>query len=207
MIEAPASKSFTAPRASPQKNRISPLVWMNLVCLDAPLVAVSWQWLFARSFRIEISSGTTAALFLTAWVIYLADRFGDAGSLGGASAVSLRQQFCLRHRHAWRWLIAIVVAIDVAMVATQLDWPAVGVGTAVGALAFVYLLVNRRRAGVWRSLPLKEVSIGFIFAAGVMVGLVREFTTTMLPAWLLFGSLCALNCISIALWERELDLK
>jgi hypothetical protein len=205
MIGAPASKSFTAARARPQKNRISPLLWMNLVCLDAPLVAVSWQWLFARSFGAAIPRGATAALFLTAWLIYLADRFGDALSLGGASSVSLRQEFCAGHRTVWVISVAMIALGDFAVVATQLDRMAITFGSAVGAFAFVYLLINRLRPSVWRVLPLKEISIGFIFAAGAMVGLMRSLSIAALPAWLLFACLCALNCIGIAVWERELD--
>ena len=206
MIEAPASKSFTGTRPLPQKNRISPLVWMNLVCLDAPLVAVSWHWLFARSFGIKVPWGATAALFLTSWLIYLADRFGDALSLGDTSRVSLRQAFCLRHRKLWTSALGVIALADFAMVATALDPIATVIGAVVGLFAFVYLLINRVAPTAWRIVPLKEISIGFIFAAGTLVGLVRGLTSAVLPVWLLFAMLCALNCISIAVWERELDV-
>jgi hypothetical protein len=206
MIAAPASKSFTAAPAGPQKNRISPLVWMNLVCLDAPLVAVSWHWLFARSFGAAIPRGATAALFLTAWVIYLADRFGDAISLGQAPRLSLRQEFCLRHRRTWIAALAFIALADLLVVAIALDPVAMALGGVVGLFAFVYLLLNRIAAAVWRVLPLKEVSIGSIFAAGTLVGLVRGLTMAAFPLWLLFAALCALNCICIAVWERELDV-
>ncbi|HEV3410133.1 MAG TPA: hypothetical protein VG095_07555, partial [Chthoniobacterales bacterium] len=46
---------------------------------------------------------------------------------------------------------------------------------------------------------------GFIFAAGTMVGLLRSLTSAAFPAWLCFACLCSLNCISIAVWERDLD--
>jgi len=97
MIEVAASKSFTPASAPPREKRISPFVWLNLVCLDAPLVAVSWHWLLADVFQIAIPRGTTAALFLTAWLIYLTDRFVDSVSLDQRTAVSLRQRFCRRH--------------------------------------------------------------------------------------------------------------
>ena len=32
----------------------SPVVWLNLLCLDAPIVAVSWQWLFAHTFGAQL---------------------------------------------------------------------------------------------------------------------------------------------------------
>ncbi len=52
---------------------------------------------------------------------------------------------------------------------------------------------------------LKEVSIGFLFAAGTLVSATEGLMTAILPAWLLFACLCSLNCACIAVWERELD--
>src|SRR3954447_10807188 len=107
MIETPASKSFArdvtadAPeKREPQRAFVTPLVWLNLVCLDAPLVAITWQLLFAKSFGIAVANGDTLALFLTAWLIYLADRLGDSMSLGAGGVMSLRQRFCRRHLRA-----------------------------------------------------------------------------------------------------------
>ncbi|HSV64040.1 MAG TPA: hypothetical protein VLH83_11910, partial [Chthoniobacterales bacterium] len=37
-------------------------IWLNLVCLDAPLVAVAWLWLFARTFHIPFQIGNAVAL-------------------------------------------------------------------------------------------------------------------------------------------------
>ncbi len=219
MIETAASKSCSDGALSPSKHvdptqcfetpterlRYNPLLWLNLVCLDAPLVAISWHWLFARTFHITIPSGATPALFFTAWLIYLADRFGDSLSLGQHSPASLRQKFCRKHGALWTVSIVMIALADLFFIA-RLDWFAIRVGAAVGFCALLYLAINRFAPFVWRALPLKEVSIGFIFAAGTMVGLVRSLTSAALPAWLLFAALCALNCISIAIWERDLDL-
>ncbi|HSH39496.1 MAG TPA: hypothetical protein VK993_11995, partial [Chthoniobacterales bacterium] len=120
MIDAPASKSFSPRRALPQRNRISPLVWMNAVCLDAPMVAVSWLWLFGESVDASMSTAAMAALFLTAWLIYLGDRLGDCASLDVRRATSCRQRFCLRHRRTWIVVIGAVAVTDAAVVATQL---------------------------------------------------------------------------------------
>lgn len=220
MIETAASKSCNSGAASPyqgvdrsdrvltatQRRRYNPLLWLNLVCLDAPLVAVTWQWLFARAFGIEIANGTTAALFLSAWLVYLADRFGDNLLLGANNPTSLRQEFCLRHRRAWLCVIALVAIADFVTIAARLDSFAVSVGSTIGFVAAIYLLVNRFRPSLWRILPLKEMSIGFIFAAGTMVGLLRSLPSAAILPWVLFAALCAMNCICIAFWERPLDL-
>lgn len=212
MIESPASKSFapettsdTMEKQRPRGRVATPLVWLNLVCLDAPLVAITWQLLFAKSFGIAIANGGTLALFLTAWLIYLADRLGDNLSLLSDDPMSLRQQFSLARRALWVGAIILVALADLVVAASQLDRQAIIVGGVVGSAALIYLLINRFAADLWRVLPLKEISIGFIFAAGTMVGLLRSPTSAALPAWFLFAALCSLNCIAIAIWERDLD--
>lgn len=217
MSAARASESFAERRsnlsgakvsgqASPDRRVHNPLAWLNLVCLDAPLVAVSWEWLFARSFGIAFSAGATCVLFLTAWLIYLADRFGDASSVDAAVSTSLRQRFCLQHRFAWISTIVLVTVADLLGIITQLNYQQLVMGAAVGTSAAVYLLVNRVRPSCWRILPLKELSIGCLFAAGSMVPLAAGLTSSMWPSWILFACLCSLNCIAIAAWERFLDL-
>jgi hypothetical protein len=124
-------------------------VWLNLVCLDAPLVAIAWQWLFARSFGVAVGIGATLALFLTAWLIYLADRFGDSLSIDLTRSTALRQRFCLRHRRVWRAAIVCVALADCAVIflfltgtswclvpslgcARSFTWPSIGCGRKPG---------------------------------------------------------------------------
>src|SRR5438046_1731740 len=156
MIETPASKSFAREmtadaqeKREPQRGFVTPLVWLNLVCLDAPLVAITWRLLFAKSFGIAVANGGTIALFLTAWLIYLTDRLGDSLSLGGDGVMSLRQRFCRRHLRAWFALVAVVALADLLVVATQLDRTAITIGGAIGGAALVYLLINRLKAELW----------------------------------------------------------
>jgi len=61
---------------------------------------------------------------------------------------------------------------------------------------------------IWRSLPAKEMVIGLLFVAGTLVALLpalKSVTASLAVPAVLFAALCALNCISIASWERELD--
>lgn len=216
MIDAPASKSFTRAESlvasadagggrAQRTTSASLFTWLNLACLDAPLVAVSWQWLFARSLNLPIARGATAALFLTAWLIYLADRFGDSLSVARTGPTSSRQRFCLRHRAAWLMAMFVVALANVGLMLTRLETATLRFGAAVGTCALVYLVVNQRAQFVWRVLPLKEIAIGVLFAAGVMVGLAAALPSALLLPWTMFAALCSLNCISIAVWERALD--
>ncbi len=217
MIETTASKRFAKQPAfrgdekgSVNSGQTGPgrfiFTWLNVVCLDAPIVAVSWQWLFARSFGITPAKGATLALFLTAWLIYLADRLGDSLTLDSLGATSLRQRACLRWRAIWVIGIGFVALADLFVIHAQLDWRVRSLGIPLSLGALVYLVLNQRLSVLWRFAPLKELSIGFLFAAGTMVPLVPGLTSAMIAPWLLFAALCSMNCICIAIWERELDL-
>src|SRR5256714_11321221 len=185
-----------------------PVLWLNLVCLDAPLVAVAWLWLFARIFRIPLQVGNCMALFLTAWLIYLADRFADCTSLRPDLPRSLRQEFCLRHREIWIATILLVGGFDAYVIWRTAALETFLIGAVVGGVAVIYLVINHPLGLIWRSLPAKELAIGILFTAGTLVGLMPAMPSLAMPfvaSALAFALLCALNCISIATWERELD--
>ncbi|MEY2520990.1 MAG: hypothetical protein QOF24_2749 [Verrucomicrobiota bacterium] len=194
-------------RALPALAR-TPVVWLNLVCLDAPIVAVIWLWLFAQTFQMPAHVGNAAALFLTAWFIYLSDRLADAASLTSGSPRSLRQEFCVRHREVWIVALFMIGGLDAYVIWHNAAAENFLVGAAVGLLALVYLLLNHPLGRIWRFVPLKEFSVGFLFAAGTLVALLPALpplNAAFVLGALAFASLCTLNCISIACWERELD--
>jgi len=186
----------------------SPVVWLNLLCLDAPIVAVSWQWLFAHTFGAQLNFPLRALLFLTAWLIYLADRFADTIKLPAGSPISLRHQFCREHMIGWWIAVVMIFAVDVALAVRSLDLQMLVLGGTLAAACGAYLLINHSLGGRWRPIPMKEKSIGTLFAAGTVLAVVGQLpglTISFAAAVLLFAILCTLNCLSIAAWERELD--
>lgn len=186
----------------------SPLLWLNLVCLDAPLVAICWQWIFAHSFHLSVPVGHRAALFLTAWIIYLADRFGDSVSLVKGQPKSVRQQFCLRHKSICLVSIICVAAVDFIVVLRAVAYETAVPGAILGAFTIAYLAINHAHSEIWEKIPLKEFTIGLLFAAGTLLGVTPHIfaeRSTMIFAAILFASLCSLNCVNIAIWERDLD--
>ncbi len=193
------------PPFSAVQPRYPVIVWLNLVCLDAPIVAVTWQWLFARSFHLPIAAPARLTLFLTAWLIYLADRLGDALSLRDGSEKSLRERFCQRHRGEWLVLLGSVTVLDAWIVFHDLAAHLLRVGLVVGLVAAVYLLVNYSLGKLWRALPVKEFSVGLLFAVGTVTAFLPRLEFGFWLAFSLFAALCSLNCISIAVWEKELD--
>jgi hypothetical protein len=188
--------------------RIVPATWLNLVCLDAPLVAVGWLWLFATTFHVTVQPINCAALFLTAWLIYLADRLADSGSLPSGVPRSLRHEFCLRHRPIWIAALAVVAGADTVLIWNRLGPATFFAGALVGTLALIHLVLNYSLGGAWPPLPLKEAAVGSLFAAGTLVALFplsSPITLSLVFSAIAFGLVCTLNCLSIASWERELD--
>jgi hypothetical protein len=187
--------------------RISPFVWLNLICLDAPIVAITWQGFFARSFHVSLTASSRAALFTTAWLIYLIDRLADAWSLDGNEPRSLRQQFCQRHRSAWLVAIGGLTLVDLWIISRQLDRATVQIGMAIGAISLLYLGLNYWLGKIWRFLPVKEICIGCLFAIGTLAALLPrvELSATFVAAFVFYTALCSWNCISIAVWECDLD--
>jgi hypothetical protein len=188
--------------------RIGPALWLNLVCLDAPLVAVAWLWLFAATFHVPVRPLHCAALFLTAWSIYLADRLADSCSLPTGLPRSLRHEFCLQHRSIWIAALMVIALVDAVLIWNRLGPDTFLAGAIVGTLALIHLVLNYSLGGAWPPLPLKEATVGSLFAAGTLVALfplpVPIARSLVFPA-IFFGLVCTLNCISIAFWERELD--
>jgi hypothetical protein len=186
----------------------NPLVWLNLICLDAPLVALCWQWIFGHTLHLVVPLGHRLALFFTAWLIYLADRFGDSMSLRSNQPKSLRQQFCLRHGNVWLGTIIGVGMIDAVVVFKAVDYATLVPGAIVGGVTIAYIVINHAGNEVWETIPLKELAIGSLFAAGTLLGVTPHIfavQTTTISAAILFATLCWLNCVSIAIWERNLD--
>lgn len=170
-------------------------------------MAATWQEIFARSFQTPIGGGARTALFLTAWLIYLADRLVDSLSLGNEMPMSLRQAFCRRHRRAWSGAIALIAAVDAAVILRWLHPDLIGAGAVCGIATVGYLVVNAT-SKIWRVFPIKEVTIGVLFAIGTVLApalAVRAITFPMVGSFGLFAVLASMNCLTIADWERELD--
>jgi len=184
----------------------SPVTWLNLVCLDAPLVAVTWQWCLAQNFHLALAASARIALFFTAWLVYLADRIADTFSLRTNDPKSLRQQFCQHHRRKCIVLLAVIVFLDSGVI-LRLDRSTLVLGIIFGMLLLGYLATNYWLGKTWRLLPVKEICVGFLFALGTIAALLPKIQdwNGFLGTFVLFATLCSLNCICIAAWERHLD--
>jgi hypothetical protein len=207
MIVSNPSNSVSHAEMAPDSLAKRPLLWLNLVCLDAPLVAVVWQCFFARAFEVRVRPQEAAALFFTAWGIYLFDRLLDSLRLRDGGEQSVRAQFCRRHQIAATVILVMVGLVDAFIILTSLERELIIPGAMLGLVTQLYLGVNHLFSRVWHTLPLKEIATGFLFAAGtVLVSAVRaSLSPAFVVAALLLGLICSLNCLGIAVWERSLD--
>ena len=205
MTDVPPSPAV-APVAA--RRSYAPVVRLNLFCLDAPLVALVWQWLFARSFGAHLNWSLRALLFLTAWLIYLGDRFADTIRLRADSPRSERHQFCQEHMVGWWIAIVVIFVVDAGLALRTLDLQMLFLGGTLAVICAAYLFLNHLLGGRWRPVPMKEKAVGVLFAAGTtlaVVGQLPDLTISFALAVILFAMLCTLNCLCIASWERELD--
>jgi hypothetical protein len=191
------------------QDRVPLWLWPNLLSLDAPLVAVAWQWLFAVSMKVKLPTGVYLVLGLTVWIIYTVDRLFDAERLTDVEKSTARHRF---HRKFHKSLLVLVlgaVALDAWLIYSQVARALLVPGLFAGALVAVYFLLRFARQPGHGSPPPREILCGFAFAGGTVVsvyfygGQLEDITRTLHP--LFFALLCVFNCLAIAAWERESD--
>lgn len=177
----------------------TPLLWLTVLSLDAPAVAVLWQLLFARSFHARLGASVTVLLALVVWLIYVADRLLDALKTPPRGMEATRHVFY--RRHLWTFLFPLCGGLVLAawMSLTQLDARTFRHGLiillAVGAYLLAVHLVSPRRE--W--LP-KEMLVGVLFALGTCFPVWEHIAydaTAIVPPFILFTALCWMNCAAI----------
>ncbi len=172
-------------------------LWPNLLSLDAPVVAVVWQMLFARCFQVRVNPLAAILLLATVWLVYAADRTLDAWR---GEVHSPRHEFYRRH---WRELLPVwmtVFALAAWAAAERLPQGLFLHGLILLAAVGVYF-------GLVHSSILrlhKEAAAGVLFALGAsLVAWGKVKTPADVTTILLFSGLCWMNCIAIQRWEGE----
>jgi len=172
-------------------------LWPNLLSLDAPVVAVLWQVLFARCFQVPVDALTMTLLLSTVWLIYAADRTLDAWK---GECHSARHEF---YQRRWRGLLPVWVAV-----LGLTGWLAAGRlspnlflrGVLLMAAVGVYFALVHSGMLRWP----KEAAVGVLFALGAsLVAWEKVKTPADVATILLFSGLCWMNCIAIQKWEGE----
>ena len=182
--------------------------WPTILSLDAPLIAVLWQALFAQVFGVSPAWYHLVLLAAPVWLVYSADRLFDGWQRGPGDAPTRRHHFYTVHRRevVWVWLGVLAGSLLTAALTLRVDELMGGLlvlGATLGYFARLHLLPASSFA-----VP-KEVQVALLFGAGVALFILPDLSRTLpwavsfTSALALFTSLCALNCGFISYWERE----
>ncbi|HXJ40728.1 MAG TPA: hypothetical protein VNH18_15715, partial [Bryobacteraceae bacterium] len=148
----------------PRADRPPLWLWINLLSLDAPLVAVVWQDFLARCYGAPLLPQVRWALGLTVWAIYIADRLLDVRTPASGHEPPLSRFY---RTNLWLAAAALALILSADLLIT-VEWlrPAIRVtGFFVLVATLTYLATftsSTARSPVWKS-----ASAALLFAAGV----------------------------------------
>jgi hypothetical protein len=182
--------------------------WPTILSLDAPAVAVLWQWLLSRVGRVPLAWHHFAILGFSVWLAYAADRWIEGWRLAPEQIRTQRHHFYQRHRWpvAAAWLLAL--AADLVLAFRHLTAAEFEAGLLLLLPVFAYLLSHQliHRNSRWRA-P-KEVCVAVLLAGGAVVFPLAHpgvaYPLLVVPTGL-FALLCFANCALISGWEKAVD--
>lgn len=187
------------------------LGYWHLLSLDAPSVAMLWTWFIARCSGIQIPPKAILAMGTVVWLLYAADRLLDTRSpvlrTHVLQGLEHRHHFHRLHRWAFRAGIALA-SLAIVYLSVDLARPSIRLYLFLGApLAAYFLLIHKHVEAASQPVTRvpKEMAVGVLFSAATFVPTVARgpsLRVDLLPAGLLFGLLCSLNCLFIYTWEH-----
>ncbi|MBC8126355.1 MAG: hypothetical protein H8M99_04305 [Gloeobacteraceae cyanobacterium ES-bin-144] len=194
-------------------------LYPNLLSLDAPLVAVAWLYVFARTWRLGYHPWEAyVTLGLAVWAIYAADRLLDVSLLvGSPRKLEARHQFHRKYQRLFR--IAVIATFSFASILVMTRMPMIIYkylllgGVLVAGFFGLSMLSSQDAEDVPHT---KNILAGITFAFGTAMtahlyrweyGILDMFLSR---EFLCFAMLCVLNISAIDLWEhaaRSADLE
>lgn len=207
------------PRVVPAEQRKPFWLYPNLLSLDAPLVAVAWLYVFAKTWRLGYHPWEAyAALGLAVWVIYAVDRLLDASILGSSPGkMEARHRFHLKHRKFFRAGVALASLVALALVLTRMPRAIFQHLLLGGVMVAGFFGLSMLSSQEGDDVPhAKNILAGITFAFGTAMtahlyryeyGLYDMFASR---EFVCFAVLCVLNISAIDLWEhaaRSADLE
>jgi len=182
----------------------------NLLSLDAPLVAVVWLFMFAKTWRVVyLPLSSYISLALVVWVIYVMDRLLDASMKeGGPSRLEARHEFHRKHRKMFYGFAGIAGLVALILVITELATKIYGYALFGGLMVAGFFSLSLFSSTGPNQIPYsKNILAGFAFAYGTSM-LAYAYTgfdgegLLQSPVMICFAVLCILNIAAIDLWEH-----
>lgn len=203
-FEPPAINA--AQHAGPREFRTPIWLWPNVLSLDAPVVAVLWQWMFAKSFGIQLHPAALAVLGLGVWIVYVADRIMD-----GLRQPSHQLEETPRHRFyrvnratVLPWL-AVVCVVMLSISLTEISLALFQFfALAAFAVAIYFAVIHFGPRSLKCQLP-KELAVAVLFASGVgMPVLMASNSKDFVAVIGAFAAILWINAVGIECWEARL---
>jgi hypothetical protein len=187
-----------------------PWLWPNLIGLDAPAVAVAWQWLFARVFGADLPPVFHLILGLSVWCIYLADRLYDSIRAPELGVLTDRLRFTRRHSSTLSAITVAAATANLILIILHVPRSLIVAGLITAGLLGIYYLIRLKgNAGLASAIP-REILCGMIFALGCVIAphafLANGGGWDYSFATILLGLVCSANCLLISVWEKEEDI-
>jgi hypothetical protein len=176
-------------------------LWINLLSLDAPVIALVWQDFLARCYPTLLLPVGRGALGLTVWAVYLADRLFDVRHAASASE-SIRHRFYREHQRYVVALLAVVVCADAVLAALWIHRAVFVVGLELAGCVAVYLAAFAFIG--WRG-RVKKPLAALLFTSGTFLvawtNTGHPFHQLLWPA-AAFCALCLGNLLMIERWSQ-----
>ena len=180
-------------------SNLRPWHWPNLIALDAALIAVAWQALFAQQSGFELHFPVQMVLGLSVWLTYMADRLFDVAKRQPTDLHSARHQFAKKYfKQLWIIWASILIG-DIALALSQLSLDQLKRGGALLAICLLYTILNQLLSK--RFFP-KEICVALIYTGGIIAFLPPH---TQGLAVCTVALLCLINCLIIGEKERAID--
>lgn len=195
----------------PSTNQPSLWLYPNLLGLDAPAVAIAWQWLFAHNFGITIPPVFHLILGLSAWCIYLADRIYDVLVANNLQKGTDRMKFTFRNIRYLLTSLVIAASANLFLIIKHVPLHLIVSGLATASLLAIYYAFRFKCVSRIKSIIPRELLCGMLFALGCAIAPHAFGADSKHPVafWIsvsLFGLVCSSSCILISVLERDEDL-
>jgi len=188
-------------------------IWLipNLLSLDAPLVAVAWLCIFARTWRADYHPWEAyVSLGLAVWVIAVANRLLDVSILGaGSGKVDARHEFHRKYRKLFvigAGLAALTVLTLVLSYMSYAIYHYILIGGVVVAGFFGLSMLSSQDAGEIPHAKNILAGIGFAFGTAMMAHVylpeLRIYDLLGSREFISFAVLCILNISAIDVWDH-----
>lgn len=180
-------------------------LYLNLLGLDAPLIAVLWLFLFARTWRVNYHPWEAyVALGLAVWTIRIAAKLLSAAMQSDESSFATRHRITLRR-------VAVLAGFS-AVVLTVLNFPLsvynyllVGAIFVLGYFAISFFSSQEEKEISYARHALGGVAFAYgtaLAAHAYLPGLgIRELVFSR--EFISFSVLCLLASSAMELWERS----